>query len=182
MVDIETLGTKANSVILSIGAVQFDLRTGKLGKEFHQSIEIQSCLDEGLEIMESTRQWWEGQPEAWAAMEATEKFPLKQVMADFRKYMGSLGVVPSKLKIWGNSNRFDLNIIENAYMKLGEDNPWKFYNEKDVRTLAGLAPWIKTSVVTEAAAKGEVLHDALVDCKVQVEYCHKTFNHINAGY
>jgi len=32
MVDIETLGNKSNSVILSIAAVYFDLQTGKTGK------------------------------------------------------------------------------------------------------------------------------------------------------
>ena len=45
MLDIETLGTRSTSVILSIGAVEFD-KTSIL-RAFHKRIDIDSCLRQG---------------------------------------------------------------------------------------------------------------------------------------
>lgn len=45
MLDIETLGNQSNSVITSLGAVEFNLETGETGREFWQNIDVQSCLD-----------------------------------------------------------------------------------------------------------------------------------------
>ena len=178
MVDIETLGTKANSVILSIAAVQFDLQTGKTGKEFNHSIDINSCLMEGLEIMEETLDWWTLHPTAKEAWEKTIKQPLKDVLSLFRDYLGTLGVAPSQIEIWGNSNRFDLGIIENAYSKTEQKIPWDFRGERDVRTLVSFAPWIKNSHLNGAKKDNKILHDALIDCKIQIEYCTEIYKFI----
>ena len=39
MLDLETMGTKSNSAIISIGAVEFDILTGKTGKRI-----LQKCI------------------------------------------------------------------------------------------------------------------------------------------
>lgn len=59
MVDLETLGTKPGSVILSIGAVTFDLDgSGRDGRTFYQRVNIQSCLDAGMTVDGDTVEWW----------------------------------------------------------------------------------------------------------------------------
>ena len=60
MIDIETLGINIskNIVILSIAAVEFDLKTGELGREFYERVDIQSCLDLGMKVDASTLFWW----------------------------------------------------------------------------------------------------------------------------
>jgi DNA polymerase III epsilon subunit-like protein len=65
MLDLETLGNKSNSAILSIGAVEFDLETGETGREFYQRIDLQSCIDKGLIINGSTFYWWITQNECF---------------------------------------------------------------------------------------------------------------------
>ena len=46
MVDLETLATSADAVILSIGAVRFDLETGEIDDAgFYASISVESNLD-----------------------------------------------------------------------------------------------------------------------------------------
>jgi len=47
MLDLETMGRKSNSALVSIGAVEFNLETGETGKEFYEVIDLQSCLDVG---------------------------------------------------------------------------------------------------------------------------------------
>ena len=54
MVDLETLGNGSESVIISIGAVEFDPETGELGREFYKVVDAQSCVDAGLKIDAST--------------------------------------------------------------------------------------------------------------------------------
>ena len=68
MVDIETLGNKSRSVILSISAVKFDIKTGETFEEFHRTIDLKTCLDVGLEINADTFYWWTQQ-----SKEALEK-------------------------------------------------------------------------------------------------------------
>ena len=62
MLDIETLGTGPNSVILSIGAVEFD-ETGVISK-FYEAIDPESCTDWGLQIDARTVLWWMDQNDA----------------------------------------------------------------------------------------------------------------------
>ena len=42
MVDLETLSTKPNAAIVSIGAVFFDPKTGELGDTYYQVIDIET--------------------------------------------------------------------------------------------------------------------------------------------
>ena len=51
MLDLETLGTVASAVIMSIGACRFDLATGAVDDSgFYASISIESNLDYGRRI------------------------------------------------------------------------------------------------------------------------------------
>jgi hypothetical protein len=48
MLDIETMGNESFSSIVSIGALEFDIETGKTGREFYVNVDLQSCMDLGL--------------------------------------------------------------------------------------------------------------------------------------
>ena len=58
MINLETLGTVAGCVILSIGAVAFDRETGELGMEFYEVINQVSCEEAGLHVDQKTVDWW----------------------------------------------------------------------------------------------------------------------------
>ena len=63
MVDLETLGTAPGSVILSIGAVRFDVEKGLLD-EFYVNIDVESSQRLGLTIDGDTVMWWLKQSDA----------------------------------------------------------------------------------------------------------------------
>ena len=63
MLDIETMGNESFSSIVSIGALEFDIETGKTGKEFYVNVDLQSCMDLGLIVNASTVMWWLNQNE-----------------------------------------------------------------------------------------------------------------------
>lgn len=169
MIDIETLGNESFSVITSIAALEFNLNTGEIGREFYKVIDIDSCLKGGLVVNGKTLYWWLKQNDfARNAFIDAEKVDLEDALNEFTKFIKSLG---SKTKIWGNSPRFDLGILANGYTKIGKSIPWGYGNELDVRTIAYLDPSIKERVMVEFANEA---HHPIIDCKKQIKYVIET--------
>ena len=158
MVDLETLGTGPNSVIISIGAVKFDPDTGEIGDEFYAVVDQQSCLDLGLEKDPATVEWWSKQ--SAAAQEAVFNRPgyhIAQVLEIFGSF------VNKNTPLWGNGADFDNVIIANAYRKLKQETPWKFWNNRCYRTMKNLFP--RVTMMREGTH-----HNALDDAKFQAKH------------
>jgi len=173
MVDIETMGNMSYSAILSIGAIEFDLVSGKTGRTFYHTIDLQSCFDIGLIVNADTIKWWIGQNDK-AKIDLLcdkEALPIKKVLESFSSWFG---VELKNYEIWGNSARFDLGILQNAYNKLNMLIPWDFRKERCVRTLVSFAPDIK-----ENHKFNGTYHNPLDDCLNQIQYCSKIWKKIN---
>lgn len=166
MIDIETLGTDTNSVVLSLAALEFCPQTGKTGRQFYKKIDLNSAIALGLQINTDTLVWWTTQN----TKQFTEMFkdaqPIHKVLELFVNWFRSPDMI-----IWANSPSFDLIIIENALRKANLPTPWKYINERCVRTMLALNPEAKKSV-----QKPENAHNALADCFYQISYLHKIFN------
>ena len=169
MIDIETMGNISYSSILSIAAVKFDIETGDIGEKFHVNITFKSCLDAGLIVNADTILWWmdRNSKARKAIISPTNPVSLVTALLSFN------GFCSKEYFIWGNSPRFDLGLIQNAYNKLDLPIPWDFRKERDVRTLVGFAPEIKNNHVMVGVA-----HNPIDDCLNQISYCTKTYNTI----
>lgn len=166
MVDIETMGTESYSPILSIAAVEFNLETGATGKVFEKHITLSSNMQMGLNPDPDTLMWWLGQSEdARQGLINAEKMTLNGALMMFQKFCNTL---EPDFEIWGNSARFDLGLLQNAYNRALNPIPWNFRKERCVRTLVSFRP-------DKKVFKG-VLHDALGDCYNQIKYCSETWN------
>lgn len=167
--DIETLDNKFSSAILSIGAVAFDRRTGKLGKTYYREIDIDSAIKYGT-VSASMLCWWMNQGEKAkeifddSAKGKERKVHLATALQEFCTFIRSLGAP----FVWGNGSSFDVTIIEHAINtgSVGLVAPWSFWNVRDVRTVVDLAetitPWRKASVERDG-----VHHNALDDAAHQ---------------
>lgn len=175
MIDLETMGNDSYSSIVSIGAVNFDIETGETGKEFYIDVNFQSCIDFGLGINASTILWWLGQNE-----EARQKLIQGQKTApdlataltklsDFIELCGGKDV-----QVWGNSARFDMGLLQNAYQKIKVAYPWDFRKERCVRTLLAFKPEAKKAVPNVGVA-----HDPVDDCLFQIRYCVEVWKSLN---
>lgn len=173
MLDLETLGNKSNAAILSIGAVEFNMETGETGREFYVVVDLQSCLNLGLKINGSTFYWWmEKSDAARKAICAENKMHLSEAVMLFSNWMKDC---IEKVQIWGNAARFDIGLMEDAYVACGYQNmPWDFRSERDVRTLVWFAPEIKSNMPFEG-----IDHDPIDDCKHQIRYCVETWKKLN---
>ena len=155
MVDCETLGTTASAVILSIGAVKFDLESDVIDNEgFYASISVESNLDYQRRIQEDTLLWWLKQPAAAQQVFHEEKTTLDQALLDFSDWIGTDDYI-----VWSNGASFDIPMLEHAYSQVGVETPWKFYNSRCVRTYKNL-PGAKNVAAPSAGVKHNALADA----------------------
>lgn len=159
-IDIETLGTSSNSVILSIGAVEFD--GDKLGKEFEVYIDPESCTDHGLVIDARTVMWWLGQSdEARGELLKRKGVTLDEAILQLHQAFDWKGK-----QVWCNGADFDFPIIASACKAVGILEPWQYWAKMDYRTLKNLLP---KKTFGELQVKPDVAHSALSDAKAQAQ-------------
>lgn len=176
MLDLETMGNKSNAALISLGAVEFNLDTGETGREFYNRIDLQSCLDVGLVVNASTVYWWLTQNRQAQEEVAKGGDELTAVLVNFH---GWLWQCIKGVKLWGNGARFDIGILEDAYVAIGyKIMPWGFRDERDLRTLAAFAPEIKARFATERKSK-MVEHHPIDDCKMQIAYASEIWKKLN---
>lgn len=155
MVDLETLGTAADSVILSIGAVKFNLDTGEIDNEgFYRSVSIESNLDYKRRISEATMIWWFKQPAAAQEVFHEPKKSLNTALVEFSDWIGS-----ETFLVWSNGADFDLPMLAYAYTQTQVETPWKFFNSRCFRTYKNL-PGAKDIRVQPTGIKHNALSDA----------------------
>ncbi len=156
MIDIETLSTKHDAIIASIGAVMFSDKG--LGKAFYNRICIDSCVESGLKLDHETLRWWLQQSKE--ALEENFFQPNVDLAQALWALSSFLGAADSKVLVWANWVNFDISILQTSYDKLGIQRPWK-YNE--VRCY-GTTKNIFNNVPFNLSKKP---HNALEDAKAQ---------------
>lgn len=174
MLDLETLSSKPNAVIVSIGAVEFDPWNLTLGREFYRRINIDSHLDSGGHISGSTIEWWMKQEDAARAVFTEGGVPLPSALYDFRAFVNDLRaeVDDSTLVcIWGNGAAFDNVILGCAYDATRIPRPWSYREDRCFRTLRAMYPEVP-------GVEYGVFHNALDDAKAQALHL---FEMITAG-
>lgn len=131
VVDEESMSTEPNAALLAIGATMMDNLTPV--DRFYVNVDLQSCIDVGLDVSESTKKWWSEQSaEAFNATQ-TNCVPVKtalQMWADWIKKHGGKSV-----RLMGNGPRADNQWLDSAYKACGMKNPVMYWNDIDHRTL-----------------------------------------------
>lgn len=162
MIDLESLGTRADSVILSLGAVKFDLSSDKIDdKGFYASISIDSNTDLGRRIQEDTLLWWLKQDIAAQSVFHEEKTTLAQALEDFSDWVGT-----DDYEVWSNGADFDLPMVAHAYAQIQMETPWKFWASNCFRTYKKL-PGAKA--IASGVPFSGVKHNALADAFHQAQ-------------
>ena len=156
MLDLETLGTVADGVILSIGAVKFNLETGVIENDgFYASVSVDSNIEYGRRVQEDTLIWWLKQgPEAQGVYHE-EKIALPVALEAFSDWVSE-----PDWTIWANGPDFDTAMVSHAYKQAGIEAPWEFYASRCVRTYKGLPG---ANSIAKAIKFEGVKHNALSD-------------------
>jgi hypothetical protein len=167
MIDVETLGTRPGSTILSIGAVPFHAGGYPLFEEgFYFVVNRQSCAAAGLREDPRTVAWWEGQDEAAARVvhEASSGgAPIADALRELVRWFRAHGPIEG---VWANGAAFDLPILDEAFIRCGYGgSPWSHKQQRCYRTLRALYP----SIPAEPQPK-LVAHNALDDAIFQARH------------
>lgn len=159
MLDLETLGTNSNAVLISIGAVCFIPEEMKIISRVYYNIDPNSCEAAGLKVDMNTILWWFKQSDAARKVFEKDSMPLKQALINFSLWLETQDNV-KEIKIWGNGATFDNVLIRNAYKAVGLIPPWSFRNDSCYRTLRNMYPHINVDPVGTA-------HNAVDDAEYQ---------------
>jgi len=173
MIDIETLSTRSDAAILSIGAVFFDIDTGKLGDTFHTGIKIRTAKNYGHIDPETIDWWFSANHDALGSIRAAIRDAplLMNALFDFSKFLtDSSDYIASEIKTWANSPSFDIVILNNAYKRIGLNTPFKYHNECDLRTLIHIAELngYDKDCIKRQGIKHNALHDAIYQSKLAI--------------
>ena len=115
MLDLETMSLASNAAIVSIGAVQFDLKEGKLGAEYYRNIDLASSVEYGLDMDPNTVMWWMQQGDEARAALAGGTLDLRSALRNFNDWLDSLQIPWGERRIWGNGAAYDNVVMKNAY-------------------------------------------------------------------
>jgi len=147
MIDLETMGTASDTVVISVGACLFD-KDG-IHDKFFCLLNQQEQLKLGRTINEDTLKWWNKQaPEARKQLEDSKNggLILREFFHDFEDFI-DFGLADRKqkrdeLRPWGNGANFDITIVEDLFRRHHAAGhvaiPWKFWNVWCYRTFSHL--------------------------------------------
>lgn len=165
MIDLETLATSSDAVMLSIGAVLFTADQEEHGypyKKFYIKPNLESQLKLGSVIEEGTLKWWLQQSdEARGEFVSTkDTIPIDKALMDLDIFYN----LHSPKRVWSHGAGFDLSILALTYSKLGMKTPWFFSKERDTRTLFEL---YAADLDHLLKPEGQTVHNAVVDAENQ---------------
>ncbi|EFE6143081.1 exonuclease, partial [Escherichia coli] len=165
MIDLETMGKNPDAPIISIGAIFFDPQTGDMGPEFSKTIDLETA---GGVIDRNTIKWWLKQSREAQSAIMTDEIPLDDALLQLREFIDE-NSGEFFVRVWGNGANFDNTILRRSYERQGIPCPWRYYNDRDVRTIVELGKAIDFDARTAIPFEGE-RHNALDDARYQAKY------------
>ena len=163
VIDLETMGTHPLSAIVSIGAAKFFPAgngddTIEIVDEFYINISLHSAMRLGSKIDAGTVLWWMKQDGAARNALLTNTVPQEEALVQFSEWLVKDG---GSSNVWGNGPSFDNVILTSAYRAIGKESPWRYTNDRCLRTLRMLG---KAAGVVDVPFEGDK-HNALADAK-----------------
>ncbi|HDZ8281324.1 TPA: 3'-5' exoribonuclease [Escherichia coli] len=165
MIVLETMGKNPDAPIISIGAIFFDPQTGDMGPEFSKTIDLETA---GGVIDRDTIKWWLKQSREAQSAIMTDEIPLDDALLQLREFIDE-NSGEFFVQVWGNGANFDNTILRRSYERQGIPCPWRYYNDRDVRTIVELGKAIDFDARTAIPFEGE-RHNALDDARYQAKY------------
>lgn len=181
MIDLETLSTRSNAVIVSIGAVRFNLSDMDNwddlcdpGRSLYVDCDLATQLPPDFHICTNTLRWWMAQsaPARSIFANSVDDGCNKALCINLARFMGD------NVKVWGNGCNFDNPIIRNFFRFNDVEFPSPFYLDRDLRTLKDLgnSPLLELPVF----ASEDMAHNAVNDARLQVQLAQTYYHNLSS--
>ena len=166
MLDIETLSTRPDAVVLTLGAVKFSPWASEVDTDtgLYVRVDVDEQLALDRHVQQDTVEWWGKQAEEVReeALGDANRTSVTELLDQLNKFV--VGVD----NIWCQGPVFDILILENLYRQVERPTPWQFWQIRDSRTLFG--------VHGDPRGKGpKGAHNALIDCYYQAEAVQQVY-------
>ena len=174
VLDIETLGSVNNSVILSVGMVAVDSDKDYEFKDliangYYAKLDVKGQVDSGRKIHQDTLDWWakQGKEAQHILKPKPDDMRWQDLRLDMISWLDNQGIDITKAKYYARGSHFDFGILHDLFRITGDaqadELPWRFYNIHDsktvVLTLLGKDVW-QMGVEPEGFIHHDCLHDA----------------------
>lgn len=175
VLDLETLSTKPNATVISIGAVALTAN-GQFVAEFHESVTHAS--QPVRDIDQETNDWWLKQSDEAKAASflSADSIPASEALQAFSQWVNAYAD-PKCVKVWGNGSSFDNVILSSLYADYSElTRPWAWWNDRDMRTVLDMHKGAKDVGPFEG-----IKHHALHDARHEAKQLTKVLKHVTSG-
>ncbi|EPE5778147.1 3'-5' exoribonuclease domain-containing protein [Escherichia coli] len=165
MIDLETMGKNPDAPINTLAGKFFDPATGEMGPEFSKTIDLETA---GGVIDRDTIKWWLKQSREAQSAILTDEIPLDDALLQLREFIDE-NSGEFFVQVWGNGANFDNVILRRSYERQGIPCPWRYTNDRDVRTMVALGLVMDFDARSVITFEGE-RHNALHDARYQAKY------------
>jgi len=154
-IDLETMGVRPTSQILSIGAITSD------GKELYVEVDT-SLYNNEFTTDDSTVLWWQ---KRGGFVPTTENL-MSPMTAIHRlvTWMQEVTADSDDFEVWAKSPAFDCVILQYHMRRFSLKCPWRHWQERDVRTVQAIGEELRIRMPRPR----ETAHHALQDAKDQM--------------
>lgn len=186
MLDLETLSTDFNAVIIQLAAVPFHLNGTPIGPDvsnFNLLVNPISAVKAGAKVNGDTVEWWLKQDANVVnkvfVKAISEGRTLKEVLEAFTAYIEDLKkrFNVKQVRIWGNGIKADNVWVESSYKMCGLKYPVSFRDDADVRTLVLLGREFGIDFKDKIPFVGDK-HNAIDDCTHQIKYLTSIYTEV----
>lgn len=165
MIDIETMGTAADCVVLTLGAVKFDpLDPSAPTEDLYIRLDIEQQILMDRSVDQGTMDWWDKQSKEVReeAFSAYDRITVEQSLLDLQQFLEGTECA------WAQGPQFDMVILEDLFRKANMKTPWRYSKVRDTRTLFAVLGDQRPTDKPSA-------HNALSDCHYQVKGVQSCF-------
>lgn len=162
LLDLESMGLQPNSAIVGIGAVEFDLTKGLIGKTFYRAVNLADATRRGCAIDSGTVAWWLAQSKSAQNAIIWSTHPLPDALREFAEFIDSCGP-RDEVRVWGKGPSFDNAMLAHAYWLCEMEAPWKFWNDRCCRTIMALYKQVEPDAFS--GEKHNAVDDAMADVR-----------------
>lgn len=175
MIDIETLGTRANTVVGEVGWAVFETHANTVNYSGSWHLNMQEQVGK-RSIHISTLVWWSEQAEeARRNLFSRNYVSVETFLNEFLN-----GISWHNIQgVWSHGLGFDVPILEDLHKQYGKVVPWHYRTPRDTRTLFWLTDLPKTEFV-EPTLKHSAEADAIAQAMTVQRALKRLYHATNA--
>ena len=184
MIDLETLSTRTDAVMLSVGAVLFTADQDEHGyprKQFYGLPNLHSQQRVGLHIEPNTLRWWLKQSSEARAefdMDDNKLVSIQEVLMKLTQFICDY----KPRRVWSHGATFDIPILAMVYARCQLECPFKYWDGRDTRTLFDLLGEPRGGPVDKLLKPGgKTAHNAVLDCVNQANAVNYAWRKVKGG-